>query len=1447
MVSPGFFFRDLEPTAAASGAPFRGRPSSPPHRNAAANHSDGAVTAPSSHDHTTHPLSGSQQTTSVLTLGAAAGKPTGDRLGDFMHDLQRHRPYRRFLAATLLVVSVLCVLRVIVDFIRTSQSVVKLPPGLTVRLTAYFSDLPWAMSFTTCIPGAIVCGYLSFNLLVRRSWSAANGRWVFFIAVIICIGFGMSAVSPFDNYVVFTAVILFGSHCPISTTGFVAALVLGATAVVAVAIWEIALSPQRREQMLASRPIVPSAIVACVPLVLMAMLAASNTLMKRSVALRRWRRARFLRFFHAASAVTADALTVAWAREYVALRRWMRDEDAELATFKERADADGFLAEHCQRGTALPALEVPASVNDAFLPWSKAMLRLAMTVQRLRPFVPWSLIHLGLPAEGESAGGGRYRPSRRSMKSSDVSSVGTGTTTTTTTTTATATWRPTFDDSPTSPGGRGGGVVDGFVASTPKGPWRRHPRRDPTHKPPKPSSPSLLAPSGVGRGGGTTGTSIVTVHATIVRIAVLDIDFNDVELSHRLMEALCSVVITEAARYDGSVDLLSPFEVVVSFNTAVRCANRHGRMAIAYAIAVFTRLEPALKALLFVQNEDAHHAASDPKGELRPARRRASHSLLSAAGESSSSTSGSPTDAIMSTSATATASALRSAAAFRSPLHIAIDSSIVMHGTVGDQRVLQRVAVAGSAVGTTSALLSLASSTAVSIIATQRTLQLQHPSSSSSACASSNDVDGSLDQAASSNARYTALALDCVDLQSMHDNVVPTGSSSSWRGDSATAAGEAALSLLPPIVASSRVMIYDIRPFLMPASLTARCEAMKQAVRHMSQGDYDAAIAVLRADAISAAGVAVVGKSVGANSKAAPAAIRMGNSSPPSSFASPRGSGDYRLSAVLTARGRRLLTIARHLRGVHAALYNKATMPRYARQFLRWATQAGLVLGLPVRPPPIPTANGTMMGRAASVMEGTNHVTEGGGPSPTEGLLSLYTVPSPHPNALPGDPATSTDDAMLMGSDSQRDLLHHSLLRRRSRDGQHRNIRRVLTTLLHQVESQSRHPRLHKHNDNDDDVGGSAAATAVIIAEVKETDEEESLFPMILAKDGAEDDDALMIEAANDGGLGNDSGAPDDARRGGVESAAAAAVSVKRTAPVSCEPPRSVTDERGDAYLRSKRILGEGAFGRVYLGVAKESGAPVAIKVIRLVDAPAARDMLREVSVFASLNHINITSYVSVAATMEGYLFIVMEYVSGGSLARLLTDFGPLSERILRRYVGDVVKGLLYLHEHDVVHGDIKPHNLQLGCDNSCKLLDFGSAVFLRRADGTATHDSAPSTVVDVFGKSTRDGGGAFRGTPVYAAPEMALGVITPAVDVWSLGVSVFELLTGRLPWALPIGNELMFIRDVVRGLRLPEMLPERFSPQGRDFVRRCMDRDALRRAAVHELVCHPWLAQVEK
>lgn len=272
--------------------------------------------------------------------------------------------------------------------------------------------------------------------------------------------------------------------------------------------------------------------------------------------------------------------------------------------------------------------------------------------------------------------------------------------------------------------------------------------------------------------------------------------------------------------------------------------------------------------------------------------------------------------------------------------------------------------------------------------------------------------------------------------------------------------------------------------------------------------------------------------------------------------------------------------------------------------------------------------------------------------------------------------------------------------------------------------------------------------------------------------------------------------------------------------------PRPKSAKARTINWKKGEILGQGAFGEVFLALNTDNGGLMACKQVRIGDKPmAAKEQAihlleQEIQVMQSLQHPNIVEYVGVQTT-DTHLNIFLEFVPGGSIASLLKRFGSFNEKLVQVYTKQILSGLEYLHSHQIMHRDIKGGNILVDNSGTVKLADFGAAT--RLADlSVADHNS-------------------IHGTPYWMAPEVVLQTgHGRKADIWSVGCTVIEMNTGLPPWH-EFKTQVSAMYHIASTQELPE-LPKNASPEARNFIVHCLQRNVDKRPTAHALMKHPFI-----
>ncbi|XP_045678804.1 serine/threonine-protein kinase MARK2-like [Phyllostomus hastatus] len=245
--------------------------------------------------------------------------------------------------------------------------------------------------------------------------------------------------------------------------------------------------------------------------------------------------------------------------------------------------------------------------------------------------------------------------------------------------------------------------------------------------------------------------------------------------------------------------------------------------------------------------------------------------------------------------------------------------------------------------------------------------------------------------------------------------------------------------------------------------------------------------------------------------------------------------------------------------------------------------------------------------------------------------------------------------------------------------------------------------------------------------------------------------------------------------------------------------------------------IGKGSFAKVWLACHVLTGTEVAVKAINQCDITR---YFEEAHCLKSLNHPNITKLFEVIATEEK-LYLIMEHVSGGDLLDYLENHGPRSEREAQAMFRQLISAVQYCHGKGIIHRDLTPDNILIDGERNIKLADFG------------------------FGREfTNYKLTTYCGTIPYMAPEIMQHQIYngPKVDAWSLGVVLYRMLVGDLPFVGDTFGEIK--KKILHGkVRIPRQLSE----EGQKLLKKLLILDPRRRPTLEDIMSDPWVNMGQK
>jgi serine/threonine-protein kinase 24/25/MST4 len=255
-----------------------------------------------------------------------------------------------------------------------------------------------------------------------------------------------------------------------------------------------------------------------------------------------------------------------------------------------------------------------------------------------------------------------------------------------------------------------------------------------------------------------------------------------------------------------------------------------------------------------------------------------------------------------------------------------------------------------------------------------------------------------------------------------------------------------------------------------------------------------------------------------------------------------------------------------------------------------------------------------------------------------------------------------------------------------------------------------------------------------------------------------------------------------------------------------------------DDIFDKQELIGKGSFGEVFRGRDKKSGEEVAIKVVDLDDAEDEIESIQsEISILSQCACPYIVKYYG--SYIKGTkLWIIMEFMGGGSAKDFLDDTGPIDEPYIAIILRETLLALDYLHGEGKIHRDVKAANILLSAQGEVKVADFGVAAQVNEK---------------ICQRRT------LVGTPNWMAPEVFRGVgYNSKADIWSLGITAIEIARGLPPY-----SDL----DPMRALHVIDKGPApklegQFSPEFKDFVSHCCQKNPLDRPSAKQLLMHPFI-----
>ena len=277
-------------------------------------------------------------------------------------------------------------------------------------------------------------------------------------------------------------------------------------------------------------------------------------------------------------------------------------------------------------------------------------------------------------------------------------------------------------------------------------------------------------------------------------------------------------------------------------------------------------------------------------------------------------------------------------------------------------------------------------------------------------------------------------------------------------------------------------------------------------------------------------------------------------------------------------------------------------------------------------------------------------------------------------------------------------------------------------------------------------------------------------------------------------------------------------------------------------FYKYGRLIGQGAFGKVNLGLNVLTGRVVAIKSFNKKNFDMNNDFMKkiiyETNLMKKLNHKNVTKILEMFED-DKYILIIMEYINGGNLFSFVKKRRKLTEKISKFLFRQIILGLKHIHSKNIVHRDVKLENILIDLNNTIKICDFGIGRVLSSPQ-ELLHDQC--------------------GTPMYMAPEILFSTKEKGykgfpVDIWSAGIALYIMLSGTLPFSIKKEDSILDMNEnnKKKNVALKQAIMftqpkkiEKISDKAKDLLHGLLNKDPNKRLTIEQILKHPWLNEDE-